>query len=445
MPPYKSPGVYVEEVPPAASPIAGTGTSTAGFIGIIASPTVKLPADLIIKKETPPTTPSGSTPPTTPSGSTPPPTQVAYLKVQTITLPASGEVNLFTNWSSFSNKFGDLLGDKTATGLEEVKQSEFVNKTSDVNTLDEWRALAHAVYGFFLNGGTRCYVARIDKAASINKALEQFAGIDEIAIVAVPSNTTEAIQEAVLDHCESLKDRVAVLDGHHVEAPFTKERIQDATKDSTFGAIYFPWIKVSDPTKQIIDPASDGTLIVAPSGHIAGVYARVDSERGVFKAPANEGIRGALDVEYRLTRSDQDGLNPKGVNVIRSFNGNVKIWGARTIGGDDNGEFKYISTRRLFNFLRESIDEGTQFAVFEPNSPSLWQRIKRNVGDFLLGQWQDGALFGDSPEKAFFVKCDEETNPSNVRENGQVITQIGVAIVKPAEFVIFRIQQVTGS
>lgn len=428
MPPYKSPGVYVEEVPPAASPIAGTGTSTAGFIAIIASSTVKIPAERFIKKEPPPAPPD------------PPAQDVPYLKVQTITLPASGEVNLFTNWSSFSNKFGDLLGDKTVSGLEEVKQSEFVDKT-----LDEWRSLAHAVYGFFLNGGTRCYVARIDQAASIKTALDKFAGIDEIAIIAVPGNTTETVQEAVLDHCEKLKDRFAVLDGRHTATEFTKKLIQADTKDSTFGAIYFPWIKVSDPTKQIIDPASDGTLVVAPSGHIAGVYARVDSERGVFKAPANEGIRGALDVEYRLTQSDQEGLNPKGVNVIRSFNGNVKIWGARTMGGDDNGEFKYISTRRLFNFLRESIDEGTQFAVFEPNSRSLWQRIKRNVGDFLLGQWQDGALFGDTPEKAFFVKCDEETNPSNVRENGQVITQIGVAIVKPAEFVIFRIQQVTGS
>ncbi len=426
MPTYLSPGVYVEEVPPAASPIAGTGTSTAGFIAIITSPTIQLPAERFIKKEPAPPDPSAK--------------DVPYLRVQTITLPESEEVNLFTNWSSFSKKFGDLLGDKTASGLQEVKQSDF-----PTTSLDEWRSLAHAVYGFFLNGGTRCYVARIDKAASLNKALEQFAGIDEIAIVAVPSNTNETVQEAVLDHCEKLKDRFAVLDGQHVATEFTKERIQAATKDSTFGAIYFPWIKVSDPIKQIIDPDSDGTVFAAPSGHIAGVYARVDSERGVFKAPANEGIRGALDVEYRLTQNDQNGLNPKGVNVIRSFNGNVKIWGARTMGGDDNGEFKYISTRRLFNFLRESIDEGTQFAVFEPNSRSLWQRIKRNVGDFLLGQWRDGALFGDTPEKAFFVQCDEETNPSDVRERGQVITKIGVAIVKPAEFVIFRIQQVTGS
>ncbi|MBD2503811.1 phage tail sheath family protein [Anabaena azotica] len=425
MPPYLSPGVYVEEVPAGASPIAGVGTSTAGFIAIITQGTIPIPAERMIKKES--STEGGAA------------LDVAYLKFQSINLPPSEEVNLFTNWGAFTSKFGDFLGDKTANGLQEIKQSSF-----DAASLNAWRPLAHAVYGFFLNGGTRCYVIRIDKAASLPAALNKFAGIDEIAIVAVPGNTTKAAQEAVLDHCDRLKDRFAVLDGQQRPGSFIKAEIQGTTKDSNFGAIYFPWIKVTDPTRQMMEPNSDGSLIMPPSGHIAGVYARVDADRGVFKAPGNEGIRGALDVEYQLTKSDQDGLNPGGVNIIRSFNSNVKIWGARTMGGDANGEFKYISTRRLFNFLRESIDEGTQFAVFEPNSPALWQRIKRNVGDFLLGQWRDGALLGETPEKAFFVKCDEETNPRTVREQGQVITQVGVAIVKPAEFVIFRIQQRTG-
>ncbi|NEP54897.1 MAG: phage tail sheath family protein, partial [Moorea sp. SIO3C2] len=206
----------------------------------------------------------------------------------------------------------------------------------------------------------------------------------------------------------------------------------------------FPWITVFDPAQQILNPSSNGSIFLPPSGHMAGVYARVDGERGVFKAPANEVIRGALDLEYNLTRAEQDGLNPLGINIIRSFKGNIKVWGARTLGGDDNGEYKYISTRRYFNFLRESIDEGTQFAVFEPNNLALWQRINRTVGDFLLNQWRDGALFGATPEQAFFVKCDAETNPKEVREAGQVVALIGVAIVKPAEFVIFRIQQMAG-
>jgi phage tail sheath protein FI len=150
-------------------------------------------------------------------------------------------------------------------------------------------------------------------------------------------------------------------------------------------------------------------------------------------------------LEYLVSRNEQDGLNPEGVNVIRGFDGNIKVWGARTLGGDDNGEFKYINVRRLMNFLRESIDEGTQFVVFEPNSPALWQKIIRTVSAFLTNVWRDGALFGNTPEEAFFVKCDETTNPPEVRELGQVVTEIGVAIVKPAEFVIFRISQLTGS
>jgi phage tail sheath protein FI len=175
---------------------------------------------------------------------------------------------------------------------------------------------------------------------------------------------------------------------------------------------------------------------------MAGIYARVDQERGVHKAPANEFIRGALGLEYLVTKNEHDGLNPDGINVIRGFNGNIKVWGARTLGGDDNGEFKYINVRRLMNFLRESIDEGTQFVVFEPNNPALWQKIIRTVRAFLTNVWRDGALFGNTPEEAFYVKCDETTNPPEVRELGQVITEIGVAIVKPAEFVIFRISQI---
>jgi phage tail sheath protein FI len=425
MPNYLSPGVYVEEVPPSAQPIAGVGTSTAAFIGLIAPASGQIPFERIVKSEAP--------------AAGQPPQAVPYLKVQPVTLPDAGKVILCTSWNEFVRNFGDLVGDKSATGVTEVTQASF-----DATLLNARRPLAHAVYGFFNNGGTRCYVVRIAAAAGLGAALTALAGIDEIAIVAIPGVTTEVAQEAVIDHCENLKDRFAVLDGLQVTAPFTKEKIQADTKNSTYAGMYFPWIKVADPAKQIMEPTGDGTILVPPSGHVAGVYARVDGERGVYKAPANEAIRGALDTEYRLTQNDQDGLNPKGVNVIRVFNGTVKIWGARTLGGDDNGEYKYISTRRLFNFLRESIDEGTQFAVFEPNSPALWQRITRNVGDFLLGQWRDGALFGDTPKQAFFVKCDADTNPSDVRERGQVVAQIGVAIVKPAEFVIFRIQQMTG-
>jgi phage tail sheath protein FI len=322
--------------------------------------------------------------------------------------------------------------------------NEFAKLFGGFSTDAGQRKLAHAVFGFFNNGGTRCYVVRIAPATDLGKAIEALAAIDEIAIVTVPGLPGETEQEAVIEHCEKLKDRVAILDGAPGPSDFTKAEIQGNTKDSTFSGLYFPWIKVSDPVEKLMNPEGEGVSFVPPSGHIAGVYARVDQTRGVHKAPANEVILGALDLQHRLTTAQQDGLNPVGVNVIRAFNGNIKIWGARTMGGNAYGEFMYISTRRLFIFLRESIDVGTQFVVFEPNTPALWQRIIRTVSDFLLNQWRAGALFGATPKQAFFVKCDAETNPPEVREAGQVVTEIGVAIVKPAEFVIFRIQQTTG-
>jgi hypothetical protein len=151
-----------------------------------------------------------------------------------------------------------------------------------------------------------------------------------------------------------------------------------------------------------------------------------------------------VGLKYNISKAKQDGLNPQGINCIRNLNGNIKVWGARTLGGDANIEFKYINVRRLFNYLKKSIDEGTQWTVFEPNSPELWARIRRNVTAFLMIVWRSGALFGNTPEQAFYVKCDEETNPPELREQGQVVTEIGVAIVKPAEFVIFHLSQWAG-
>ena len=332
-------------------------------------------------------------------------------------MPA-GEIKLCTSFSEFKKFFGDFSEDQGQ------------------------KMLAHAVYGFFNNGGSRCYVVRESAASNIEtKILAALEAIDEIAIVAAPGVTSDGVPDALAAHCQKTGDRFAILESNEkVEKEGTPGL--DLTrlvlpKNSSYAAFYFPWIEV-------FDPATQKKILVPPSGHVAGIYARVDTQRGVHKAPANEAVSGALGLKYNLSKSQQDGLNPQGVNCIRNLNGNIYVWGARTLGGNSNGEFKYISTRRLLNFLRESIEEGTQFVVFEPNNPGLWQRIKRSVGDFLLGQWRAGALFGDTPDKAFFVKCDAETNPPDVREAGQVVTEIGVAIVKPAEFVIFRIQQQTG-
>jgi uncharacterized protein len=398
MPQYLSPGVYVEEVEGGAKPIAGVGTSTAGFIGQVADSVDMPPQPGQFEVD------SLGSPVLDSLGN---PIPVPY------DVAPAGEPQLITSWEQFKNNFGDFQAGNST--------------------------LAHAVYGFYNNGGTRCWVTRVtdvSNATDVGNALNGFRPIDEIAIVAVPGTLDTNIQGAVLDHCENAGDRFAILDGQRTSS-FTPASIQGSVRDSDYAALYFPWINV-------YDPVTNANIYAPPSGHLAGIYSRVDTQRGVHKAPANEVIRGAFGVESRLSKADQDGLNPDGINVIRAFNGNITVWGARTLGGDANTEWKYINVRRLFLFLRESIDEGTQWVVFEPNKPDLWSKITRNVTAFLTVVWRDGALFGSTPQEAFYVKCDAETNPPEVRDLGQVITEIGVAVVKPAEFVIFRISQWAG-
>jgi phage tail sheath protein FI len=212
-------------------------------------------------------------------------------------------------------------------------------------------------------------------------------------------------------------------------------RQSETNYDSKYAALYYPWITIGGP---------DGKpMAVPPSGHMAGIYARNDNERGVHKAPANEVIRGALSPVVPITKGEQDTLNPIGVNCIRSFAGRgVRVWGARTLSSDP--AWRYINVRRLFNFVEKSIEMGTQWVVFEPNNPELWAKIRRDVGAFLTGLWREGMLFGATPSEAFFIKCDEELNPSDVRDRGQLFIDVGLAPVKPAEFVIFRLSQYAG-
>jgi hypothetical protein len=230
---------------------------------------------------------------------------------------------------------------------------------------------------------------------------------------------------------------VAILDCEENTDP--KTIVPPGGDPEGYSALYCPWITVSS-TKP-----SGGKVNVPPSGAIAGIYARTDSERGVHKAPANEVVRGALDLKYQISKIDQGALNDIGVNCIRNFYGSILVWGARTLAvNGPKKEWTYVNVRRFMNFLRESIEQNLGWVVFEPNDPGLWQRIVRTVSDFLLTQWRAGALFGETPKQAFFVRCDASTNPPERCELGQVVTEIGVAIVKPAEFVIFRIQQQTG-
>ncbi|HZT32861.1 MAG TPA: phage tail sheath C-terminal domain-containing protein [Bryobacteraceae bacterium] len=436
MPQYLHPGVYVEEIPPLARPIAGAGTSTPGFIGVIPD-TVQLAAKTRASDAASDIARGYKF--------------VDFSYADPVRRAQAGRAYFITSWTQYTQLFGDFIGDDSAAATSAASPAVDTGQ----------RHLAHAVFGFFNNGGTGCYVARVAAAADLGNALRAFAAITDITMVAAPGLTGGTNYAALTSHCETLQDRVAILDPVETNAAFDTgdfTLLQNPTtatptpglrpQDSSFAAFYFPWIQVFDPATALMtaknSPPGDGLIYVPPSGHMAGIYARTDATRGVHKAPANEGVLGATGLRYALSNADQDMLNDNGVNLIRSLNGAIRVWGARTVGGDANGDFKYISTRRFFNFLRTSIDQGTQFVVFEPNSPALWQRIIRSVSDFLLLQWRAGALFGDTPAKAFFVKCDKDTNPPEVRDAGQVVTEIGVAIVKPAEFVIFRIQQVTG-
>ena len=387
---YLSPGVYVEEVDRGSKPIEAVGTNTVGFLGE----------------------------------------------------SAKGPMNesvLITNWSQFVKTFGDFK--------------------------DCSEHLAHAVYGFFNNGGSRCFVVNVgapetaktevkaadkkddkpvvhaggggrdgffigrDGGPGARTGLKCFDEVDEIAIIAAPGQVSPAVADALLSHCETRKDRFAVLD-----APETITGGVDKLpkpRDSKYGAYYFPWIQVYDPDK--------GNIFVPPAGHICGVYSRTDSERGVHKAPANEIVRGALGLKYNVSKGEQDLLNPKGINAIRFMNGGIRIWGARTLSSDPS--WRYINVRRLFIMVESSIERATQWVVFEPNDHRLWKRVQRTIASFLTLLWRNGALMGTSPEQAFYVKCDEETNPPEVIDAGQLVVEIGLAPVKPAEFVIFRIGQ----
>jgi len=274
--------------------------------------------------------------------------------------------------------------------------------------------------------------------------------VEEVTMVAVPDlmaafqhgaidlDTVKGVQQAMIDHCALMGDRMAVLDvpPDLSAQDVAKWRRVEAGYDSKFAVLYYPWIGV-------LDPLSGAKRFIPPSGHMAGVWARNDNERGVHKAPANEVVRGAIELPTQLTRVEQETLNPIGVNAIRSFPGRgIRVWGARTLSSDS--AWRYINIRRLFNYLEKSILNATQFAVFEPNDPALWGKLTRSISSFLIGEWRKGALFGRTPDEAFYVKCDDETNPADVIDSGQVVCQIGVAPVKPAEFVVFQLSQFSG-
>lgn len=269
------------------------------------------------------------------------------------------------------------------------------------------------------------------------KGLTALDGIDDISLLYSPNAlAVSGLAQALISHSEQLKDRFVVLDSES-QKKVDELKPRDDIEDTKYAAFYYPWVKV-------INPDTGMQQTIPPGGHVLGLYARTDVERGVHKAPANDTLRGVVDLEFQITKGEQDILNPKGVNVIRAFPGRgIRVWGARTLSSDPL--WKYVNVRRLFIFLEESIYNGTQWVVFEPNDDKLWARVRRTVNEFLTRIWRDGALVGSKAEEAFFVKVDRSTMTQDDINNGRLIVLIGVAPVRPAEFVIFRIAQLSGS
>ena len=273
-------------------------------------------------------------------------------------------------------------------------------------------------------------------------ALDVLRRVDDVNLVSIPDAVTlndagrSTVQQEMIAHCEQLQDRFAVIDARPPEPDQTLEDIEEQRfgVDSTrgYGALYYPWLRVT--------PAGSGApILVPPAGHVCGIMARTDNNRGVHKAPANEIVNGALGVERNLSDIDQGQINLQGINVIRVFQtgGRPVLWGARTTATDRN--WQYINVRRLFLFVEESIEEGIRFAVFEPNNLQLWQKLKRTITEFLTRVWRDGALFGAKAEDAFYVRIDETLNPFSEQALGRLNIEIGMRPTFPAEFIIVRI------
>ena len=483
MPEYLSPGVYVEEIEIGAKPIEGVSTSTAGFLG---------------ETERGPTTPQLITSwlqfqrvygsylagakylPYAAEGFFANGGQRCYvarivdqaavaasLKLTsgvddalTITAVGEGEwgntievkvetgtfggFKLTATYGDTEEVFDDISVDDTSTDYYAKKVNGISNlvtisqEAGDTGDIPDGPAALTALAGGD-DGGTidaADYTRTDTDTPGSRRGLTAFREIDEISIVYVPNaNSLTGLAGFIMEHCETLKDRFAIIDAQSGQSTISAIDPR-STRPSKYAAFYYPWIKVYDPLTKL-------NKLVPPGGHMAGIYARSDTERGVHKAPANEVVRGATLLEFTITKGEQDILNPRGVNCIRAFPGRgIRIWGARTLSSD--ALWKYINVRRLFIFLEESIEEGTQWVVFEPNDEKLWARVRQTITQFLTRVWKDGALMGTTPEEAFFVKCDRTTMTQDDIDNGRLIVLIGVAPVKPAEFVIFRIAQWAG-
>jgi phage tail sheath protein FI len=318
-----------------------------------------------------------------------------------------------TNWTGYTSQFGDFAANLT---------------------------LPYAVRGFFENGGGFAYVVPIKDLTGLPAALDQLTRRPDVSLVALPGVVDPAVQATVIGHCEAMGDRFAILDGApdttplKADGPLQKQRGGLLSKNG-FAGLYWPWIVIPDPQAAA---GTTATLTKPPSGHIAGIMARSDNQRGVHKAPANEPVRGAIDLAYPLNNLEQDQLNTKNINALRAFPGQPPlVWGARTL--TDGTPWRYVNVRRLFSYVEDSVLAGLRWAVFEPNNTGLWKGLERSITEFLTRVWQSGALFGRTAAEAFYVKIDEELNPPATRALGEVVVEIGMAPTRPAEYVVVRI------
>jgi phage tail sheath protein FI len=502
MPQYLSPGVYVEEVESGSKPIEGVGTAVAAFVGLAARGPANAPtlvtnwsqftqtfgefvensylahavygyflngggACYVVRVGADGAMPAAQAELASGKDKGTP----AYRAMALEAGPAGNDITIDiqpsseTSESTFKlvvNQGGKAVEvfDNVTSGkgknnvVTQVKATSKLIRLEEVGTASAVERVP-AQGSMSLSGGGSSVPVRVTPDDYVGNSADRtgFAGleaVDEVTMLSVPDlmavyqqgiidlEGVQAVQLAMIAHAELMGDRVAILDAPpSLNAQQIKEwRVDKAGYDSKYATLYWPWVKV-------FDPLSGTAIFVPPSGHVAGIWARSDDTRGVHKAPANEVIRGAISLELNITKGEHDQLNPNGINCIRTFPGRgIRVWGARTISSDPS--WRYLNVRRLFNFVEESIFEGTQWVVFEPNDQRLWGRVKRTINSFLLRVWRDGALFGATPDQAFFVKCDEENNPPEVRDAGQLIVDIGIAPVKPAEFVVFRIAQFSG-
>jgi uncharacterized protein len=388
MPEYVAPGVYVGETSYRAKSIQGVDTSTTAFVG---------------------------------------PARNGSLGVKS---GAPKVPELLTSFSDFERIYGGI---------------------DDLDFTPQTNYLAHAVRAFFNEGGSRLHVSRVISsngavpvAADYALALGELEGLEDIAIVAAPGASAygdaQAINNLLISYAEARR-AIAVLDLPPDQSP-TQARALRGLIDSHYAAMYYPWVVIANP---LVRPGREDIpreLALPPSGFLCGIYARNDAEHGVWKAPANEVVRGALRLEFDVTRAQQEMLNPIGVNCLRHLPGRGhRVWGARLASSDP--EWRYIHARRYLNYLESSIDRGTQWAVFEPNGERLWANVRRAVSDFLYQEWRKGALRGTKAEDAYFVRCDRSTMTQSDLDRGHLVSLIGVAVSKPAEFLIFRIGQDT--